>query len=369
MSAADGAAVAARRSLASWLGVLFLLVFTLNLVGGWVRLSGSGVAIPHWPLIESGTGRTLLPPMSDAGWEGMRQAWVAHQERLRERVERGELRPASLGRTPASAGEFRAMFLTEWSHRLLAALVGVVALACLVTALRRPVLRRVASVPLVLACGLIVFQALLGGLLVEQGTNTRWLFLHQGNAGLIMSCLLWSLLRLLAPLEFLRVPARRVLAGLLHLATMWTWFQLMSGALVASSRSALPDGTSVGFSDFGRLWVEGAGLLWNLLDNPRLHHWLHRWPAWGLALLLVFAYLVAMRSRCGVRLRLALQVSATFLAVQIVLGLGSTLAGPSPLIALAHQAMGMCLLLSLVLALHDVRREPMEEASTATVPA
>lgn len=370
--AADGAAAAARRSLAPWLGVLFVLVFALNLAGGWVRLSGSGVAIPQWPLIETAHGRTLLPPFSATGWEEMRLAWVDHQERLRERIERGELSPVNLGRRPADAGEFRAMFLTEWSHRLLAALVGVLTLACLGTALRRPALRRQVGGPLVAAALLILAQAVLGGLLVAQGTTTRWLFLHQGNAGLIMALLLWSLLRLLAPAPApAAVPRRRWLALLLHGAVAWTWLQLLTGALVASSRHGLPDGAGVPLADLPRLWIAGAGAAWNLLDNARLHQWLHRWPAWGLAALLLATYLVARGSRCGVRLRLALQVSATFLAVQIVLGLGTVLAGPSPLIALAHQAMGMCLLLSLVLAMHDARREPADVPAPvgAGVPA
>lgn len=357
----------ARRLLASWLGVLFALVFALNAAGGWVRLSGAGVAIPHWPLIDIGQQRTLLPPMTSAGWDAVHVAYLGHQERLQARIAKGELTAVNLGRIPADRAEFRGMFLTEWSHRLLAALVGVLAAGCLTTVLRRADLRRTVGLPFGLACLLIVAQALVGGLLVAEGTNTKWLFLHQGNAGLIMSLLLWSVLRLLQP-EGVALQRRAALTAGLLVVAIWTWFQLVSGALVSSSRHQLPPELHLGLGMLTSLWVTDAGVVWNLLDNARLHQWLHRWPAWALVVLLALAYVIAWRSHCGIRLRLALQVSATFVGVQIILGLATALVGANPLLALGHQAMGMCLLLSLVLALHDSRHEAtLEEVETAAI--
>jgi cytochrome c oxidase assembly protein subunit 15 len=359
--------VGTTRVLASWLGVLFVLVFVLNIAGGWVRLSGAGVAIPHWPLIEIGASRTLLPPVTTAGWDAVHAAYLDHQARLMERVERGELTRGNLGRVPADRAEFQGMFLTEWTHRLLAALVGVLAAGCLTTVLRRAEVRRLIGLPFSAACALIIFQAVLGGMLVAEGTNTRWLFLHQGNAGLIMACLLWSVLGLLrqtGPIAV--VPQRTWLTAGLLVALVWTWTQLLSGALVSSSRHLVPSDLSVPL--FAQTWVDEAGLAWNLLENPRLHQWAHRWSAWLLVGFLIVVYVLARRSACGERLRLALQVSATFVGVQIVLGLGSAMVGTHPLLALAHQAMGMALLLSLALALHDARHEEALEPHPSGSP-
>lgn len=353
-------ATAARAGTAAWLGVLFCLLFTLNTVGGWVRLSGSGVAIPHWPVIDLGTHWTVLPPFTDDGWRTMHGQFLEHQAKLQARVEAGELTAANLGRQPRDAADFRAMFLTEWSHRLLAALTGLVALAVIVTAVRRPELRRVAGTPLVAAGALIVAQAVLGGLLVSQGTNTHWLFLHQGNAGLIMGCVLWAILRLLAPVEERgteRVAGRSALHGLLVVAVAGVWLQLVFGALVAGSRA-----NAIGEP---HLWRPARDLAWNLLDNGWLHLSLHRWWAWTLSGILIAAYLVAARSPTGIRQRLALQVSGTFLALQVVFGLASAAIGAVPVLALGHQALGMCLLLSVVLAWHDCRYEPTAEPEPA----
>jgi len=75
--------------------------------------------------------------------------------------------------------------------------------------------------------------------------------------------------------------------------------------------------------------------------------------------------LVALwRRPAGLRLRLVSQVLATFLGVQMLLGIASGTMGAQPLLILAHQAMGMCLLLSVVLILFDLRYEPAVAADT-----
>jgi heme A synthase len=362
---------AARAGVATWLGVLFCLVFTLNTVGGWVRLSGSGVAIPHWPVIDMGDHWTLLPPVTDAGWTTMHEAFRGHQERLQARVAIGELSEANLGRQPANQTEFRHMFLTEWSHRLLAALTGLVAAGVIISALRHADLRRIAGRPLVLAGCLIIAQAVLGGMLVNQGTNTHWLFLHQGNAGLIMGSILWAILRLLAPQTALQ-PGRIWMSRLLSVATFMVWMQLVFGALVAGSRHQVAGEVPLGPLAITSLWSSSQSLAWNLLDNGGLHLWLHRWWACSLSLVLIGIYLMALRTRVGIRQGLALQVSATFLALQVVFGLASAAVGVVPLLALGHQALGMCLLLAVILARHDARYEPLAETEPATgagVPA
>lgn len=347
----------ARASVAAWLSLLFCLVFALNTVGGWVRLSGSGVAIPHWPVIELADGGwTLLPPFSEAGWQDMHEAFRAHQAKLLERVDRGELAPVNLGRQPQDDTDFRYMFLTEWSHRLLAALTGLVAAGVIVSSLRHRELRQTVGVPLAAAGGLIIAQAVLGGALVSQGTNTHWLFLHQGNAGLIMVCILWAILRLLDPATA-RPAGRSLLNALVTTAACAIWLQLMFGALVAGSRHNATGEVALTLGVLPDLWQGTHGLAWNLLDNGWLHLWLHRWWAWSLTLLLVVTYVVAARTATGPRLRLALQVSATFLALQLVFGLVSAAVGSPPLIVLGHQVLGMCLLLSVVLAVHDARHE------------
>ncbi len=332
-----------RASVVPWLGVLLLMMLSLNTLGGWVRLSGSGIAIPQWPLIHG----SLLPPLGSQAWSEVRADWEQHQAALRRKVESGELAEGNLGREPQDDADFKLMFLTEYAHRLLAALTAVVLAGCLSVVLRTRELRAQAGVPLVAASVLVLQQAVLGGLLVDQGTGTHFLFLHQGNAGLVLLCILWALLRLLE--EPFEKPAGEVppaLRRLLGLTVLAGWIQLLVGALIAGSHFAPPGSTS-------------------LLDAAELHQWLHRVGAGLLVVLLLLSCWQAWRCASGARLRLALQVAATFIAVQIVLGIGAALvagAGGGSALPLAHQLMGMCLFSSLALAYYDACRQARQPA-------
>ena len=349
----------ASASVASWLGVLLVMLFALNTIGGWVRLSGAGVAIPQWPIING----SLLPPMSDQGWEAVKAHYVTDQERLAARIRLGELTTTNLGHSPRDLNEFKAMFMTEWSHRLFAALVGILAAGCLTIIYRREAVRRLVGVPMTLACLLIISQAVLGGLLVRSGTNTNWLFLHQANASLIMACVLVAILRILAdgrPRLDAQVRARRrPIMWLLPLVTVAVWAQLVVGSLVAGSRNGGKFGDySIGAAAV--LWEQPRSWWWNFQSNPELHQWTHQWLAWSIVasatLLLGFAW--RQRQELPQRLRLALHASGAFLVAQMILGISNVWTGITPYGSLTHQGMGMCLFMALVLSWFDAQREP-----------
>ena len=358
-------ATAPRAVLAGWLTVLLAGLFCLNTAGGWVRLSGAGVAIPHWPVIELDEGRkTLLPPLSEAGWTAAHAAWAGHQATLRAKIEAGEIHGSALGRQPESIGDFRTMFLIEWFHRLLAAGVGLLALACLGTVLADRGLRARIGVPMGLAVLLIVTQAVLGAALIGQGTSTRWLFLHQGNAALILACVLTAILRLLGSGtdEFQLVGRRRAdqpeLVGprrIVLAAAAGAWLMLMFGGLLAASRHNLPPGGLLGL-DAGPRWWPAASFATNLLDNASLHHLVHRLGAVLVAGLVVWAVVTAHRSRASERVRLALSVAGTFVALQAVLGIAAAVMPRGEVVVpLAHLFLGHVLFLTLVLAAYDLQ--------------
>ncbi|MFM2090562.1 MAG: hypothetical protein RLZZ127_1051 [Planctomycetota bacterium] len=343
--------------LASWLGAVLVLILCLNTLGGWVRLSGSGLAIPQWPVLTLADGRrTLLPPMSEQDWVAAAAAHAADQERLRALALQGAVDASDLGRTPASMADFQAMWWTEWSHRVFAALVGIVVFAATTATLRHPGARRIIGLPMGLAAGLVVVQGLVGGLLVHHGSGTRWLFLHQANAGAIVGLVLWALLRLLASgsRPVVRHPALTPALALLGCV----WLQLVAGAMVAGSASK--EGTA-GFAAAWaawpwQVWDAGRGPAWNLLDNPHWHHWLHGWLVVALLMTALATAAAAWRRPTGPRARMALGLAGTFIGIQALLGM-MTVGRHEPFTCLAHQFAAMCLLCAAVLAVHDLRHE------------
>ena len=361
----------ARASVASWLSGLFALLLLVISVGGYVRLSGSGLSIPDWPLIRIGDSWSLLPPTSAAGWVEVRARYDLDQAELQHAARSGAIGLGSLGAFAHDEPTFKRLFLVEWCHRLVAALVGLVAAACLVVVLRHPALRSRVGVLFGVACGLIVIQALIGGVLVKTGTATHWLFVHLGTAAIILSLIVWTILALVGK----RVPVaadiaarRRPLRRALHAATILAWIQIVLGALVAGSRTSGHDHQDpsqfvstwplmMGKLVPNFLWDSGRPLAWNLLDNALLHQWVHRWFAGLVVAALLIAFWTARRAPLAPRLGLSLKVVATFIGVQVLLGLGNVFLSHPVLGSLAHLVMAMFLLVGLVMALFDTRYE------------
>jgi len=363
-----------RASVASWLGALFVLLLLVIVVGGYVRLSGSGLSIPDWPLIRVGDSWTLLPPTNEEDWAAARTRYDVDQAALARAARSGAVGMGSFGAFAHDMPTFKRLFLVEWGHRLAAALVGLVAAACLAVVLRHRDLRGRVGRLFGIACGLIVIQALIGGALVKTGTSTHWLFIHLGTAAIILALIVWTILALLGervPVAATVASGRRPLRRMLHVAVTLTWIQILLGALVAGSRTNGHDHQDSGqFVStwplmMGKLvpnflWDAGRSLGWNLLDNALLHQWVHRWFAWLVVGALLGAFWAARGAPLAPRLGLSLKAAATILGVQIVLGLANVFLSHPVLVSLAHLVMAMFLLVALVMALFDVRYEQPE---------
>lgn len=352
----------AHRSLVSWLGILFALLILLIAVGGFVRLSGSGLSIPDWPFING----SLLPPFDEASWVELKKEFQEDQQRLQQAMANGAIGLGSLGRIPEDMADFKIMFYIEWSHRALASIIGLIALGCLTVAFRRRLIWQRAGQLLSALVILLIGQAILGGFLVKSGTATHFLFLHLGTAAIVLSLVVWTLLRLLqpakeAPLRSDVVANRGFSRKILVIAMAVTWIQLVFGALVAGSRAGaavIPDWPLMNGQLIPPLWNERFGVLWNLLDNSIMLQWVHRWFAWLVVAIIGYAFWAVLRSAAGERQRMAAHFVLGLLLTQMILGVMNVFAGGvNNLIALAHLVTGMLLLASLVLVYHDACHE------------
>ncbi|TVR10810.1 MAG: heme A synthase [Planctomycetota bacterium] len=352
----------AHRSLASWMGALFALIMLLVAVGGFVRLTGSGLSIPEWPFING----SLLPPFSEDGWVVLKEEFYRDQERLRAAQEAGAVGLGSLGRIPEDMTDFKVMFYIEWSHRALASIIGIIALVCMIVCMRNAFLWQRCGQLLTATVILIVGQAVLGGVLVKSGTSTHFLFMHLGTAAIIACMVIWALMRLLAPRHESPIPAevrrkRHWSRTVLVVAMVITWVQIIFGALVAGSRgdsAVIPTWPLMNGAWIPSLWNERYGVAWNLLDNAVMLQWVHRWFAWVVVAVVAYAAWCVRRSPAGERQRLASHFMFGLLLTQMALGVFNVFAGGvNVLIALIHLVTGVMLLASLVVVYHDARYE------------
>jgi heme a synthase len=342
------------KRMAAWLMVLSSLVAVLILWGGLVRLTGSGLSIPEWPIING----SLLPPFTTAGWETVYRTFYTetHSAQTPPPIDIIEL------------GKFQRMFAIEYFHRFLAAAVGIVFLAIFLRARILPDVWKLTKRRMIAAGVMLIVQAGLGGLVVKFGLPSAAIALHLGTAFLLLSLLLWTALELVRAGEPI-IAERKKLRGLGWAATHTVLLQVMSGGLVAGTGAGLLLNT---WPKMGAYWTPPAALLWNdwyspaimnLFQNQILIQFVHRWLAFIAAGVVIALVLRTISLPLTTRGRLALRAVASILVLQILLGIGNLLMKVPFGMALAHLATGLLLFVTLLVITHELVYAPTPEIS------
>lgn len=212
--------------IAYWLLTICAMVFAMVVLGGFTRLTESGLSMTDWRPV---TG--WLPPLSDA-------AWMTHFDGYRTSPEYNKV---NAGMTLA---EFKGIFWLEYLHRLWGRLIGVAfALPFLAFLYKRWIGRAL----LVRLCVLFALGGVQGGIgwwmvksgLVDQPDVSQYrLAVHLLTAFLIFALGLWFALDLLGPPTSANVAPTK-LRRLASLATVMVFITAFSGALVAGLNAGL----------------------------------------------------------------------------------------------------------------------------------
>ena len=326
--------IARRPLVRRWLyAVAALMVLTL-VVGGATRLTESGLSIVEWKPV---TG--ILPPASAA-------AWQAEFAKYRQTPQYRELNRGM------NLDAFKTIYWWEWSHRLLARLVGAVFLLPFLLFLWRGWIEPRLRIRLWALFGAGAFLGGVGWWMVSSGLAGRVsvsqyrLAFHLSLACAIFAAILWTASGLTArpPEAVLPRRLRTTASGLVLLVLV----QIYLGALVAGLDAGLVfntwpqiDGALIPSAD--RLWFESP--LWrNLFENALTVQFNHRMVGYALWLAaLLHAVDVVRVSRGGAIFNGALALAC---AVTIQAGIGIvTLLHQAPLpLALLHQAMAIAVL-------------------------
>ena len=334
-------AAAAPRAIARWLLSVAALVFIMVVVGGITRLTESGLSITQWKPI---TG--AIPPLTHDQW--MEAFRLYQQTPEYQQINKG-----------MSLDDFQFIFFWEWAHRLLGRLIGLAfALPLLWFAWKR-------AIPagygwrLVALLALGGLQGAIGWWMVQSGLSERTdvshyrLAVHLLTALFIIGGLIWTALdlRLLArdrnaQPAMLRPFALMVLVGL--------FVQLLFGAFTAGLNAGYVANTWPLMND--RLvpdGIERTGSLWETLSSdPYLVHFIHRWWAWGAAIL---AIMLARRAKRAGQRGASIAINAS-IGTQIVLGIATVMSGIALPLAVLHQAAGALVVAAIAWGAHGIGR-------------
>jgi cytochrome c oxidase assembly protein subunit 15 len=334
-----------RGRLVVWLLVCTLIVLGVVVVGGYTRLTHSGLSIVEWQPIVG----TILPI-------GPEQ-WEAAFARYRETPEYQKVNAGM------SLAAFKEIYWVEWIHRLLGRLSGAVfGLPLLYWLARRRVSRRLA-VRLTAFLVLGGLQGALGWYMVASGlvdiprVSPYRLTAHLGLATVLLAGLWWTALDLMSPTP----PAHGTPPGVRRAATAivgLAFVTILSGGFVAGTRAGFAFNTFPLMA--GQLVPDGlyAGrpLYESLFEHIPSVQFHHRLLATTLAAASVALWWRARRTDVSYPALIATRLLAGVVAVQATLGVATLLyVVPVPL-ATAHQGWAMVVLLTALLARHRMRR-------------
>ncbi|MBA3526394.1 MAG: COX15/CtaA family protein [Sphingomonas sp.] len=335
---AASAAIPKPMALSNLLFAIAAMVFVMVVVGGITRLTESGLSITEWRPLSG-----AIPPLTPADWT---RAFELYQQTTEYREVNG---PAGM-----TLAQFKQIYWWEFIHRLLGRLIGLAfAVPLLWFAIRREIPRGYGwkMVALFVLGGL---QGVLGWYMVMSGLAERTdvshlrLSAHLMLALFIMGALIWVALdlRRLASTgadrpSRLTGPTAAVLGALALQVLLGAWVAGMNAGQVADSWPLMNER----FFPAGVDWSLGIAAFAN---DPFLVHFLHRWWAWGLVVMLV---LFARKVRAAGSRAASVAIHCAF-GAQILLGIFTVTSGVALPLAAMHQAVGAILVGATVWGAH-----------------
>lgn len=337
----------AQAKLAAWLIFLVLVVFLVIVWGGYVRLTGSGLSIPDWPLING----SFLPPFSDQDWQAVYASYHRELYNISDLTLPIEI----------PMRRFKTLFAIEYFHRSLAALVGIGFVVIVVKSVRRRQIWGKIRWLIVSAAILLLGQATLGGIVVKQELQAELVAIHLGLAFLFLGLLLWTALYLSRPKESVRLKKNNGLSLLAWLGGVVFWLQVVWGGLTAGTKAGLIFNSFPKMGDylippFNVLFSPAYGsFLANLFRNQILIQFVHRWWAFVALIFIVALIVKGMYVPLSPRGRLALRLVGSITVFQILWGILNLLLKIPVWISLVHLGTALLIFAFLVIIAHEAR--------------
>ena len=303
-----------------WLITMIILVSLIVFVGGLTRLTESGLSITVWEVFKG-----VFPPLNLQEWNN----YFNDYKKIPE---------YKLLNTGMSLDEFKVIFYWEYSHRMLARLLGFLSIIPLIyfSIAYKGFLNNYKRYFILFF--LIVFQGFIGWYMVKSGLDNNLdvshyrLAIHLSVALIILSLSLWFFFDINNIEKFnIKLPLK-----LTTIVFMLVGLQIILGALLAGlnggliyntwpdmNGSFLPNDTTL--NDYFKLTV---------LNNPSIVQLLHRIIAYLLFFLIIFLNIYYIKLNLDFKSLLLFDIA---ILIQIFLGIITLLTGVEIKYASLHQ--------------------------------
>ncbi|MBT4838509.1 MAG: heme A synthase [Methylococcales bacterium] len=333
------------KAMSVWLLICCFMIFSMVVLGGLTRLTGSGLSMVEWePLMG------IVPPLNQ-------EQWVDVYEKYQQSPEYQKINH-NMG-----LNAFKQIFWFEYSHRVLGRLIGMVFLIpFLIFSLKRCVPKKLIP-QFIIMFVLGGLQGLLGWYMVKSGlvnnphVSQYRLTAHLSAALLIYAYIFWIALDLIKVNTELKITRelthlRRfiVFIGFILLVT------IMSGGLVAGLKAGHSYNT---FPLMAGQWIPDAILQlqpwWlNVLENGATVQFDHRVLAIASFCLVIGFVLYSKKYELNQRTTTAINLMALMVVIQVGLGISTLLLRVPIVLASAHQAGAVILFTITLYVIHDL---------------
>ena len=331
------------RVVAIWLLVCCGLVFAMVVLGGFTRLTGSGLSMVDWrPLMG------WLPPLSDAEWQRVFELYQLSPEFLKVNAH-------------MDVDAFKGIFWLEFLHRLLGRTIGIVFLLPFVFFFAKGYILAREWPKYLLMFILGGMQGVLGWYMVKSGlvdiphVSQYRLTAHLVAAFMIYAYMFWVAMSLLFPT---RGNNRHPWFGKAMALTGLTSITIISGGFVAGLKAGKIYNT---FPMMGDYWVPPGTMAlepaWrNLFDNMTTVQLDHRILAITTLLAVVGFWFKARQADLPLRSQPAVNALLHTAVLQVGLGIMTLLMSVPVILGATHQAVAMLLFTISLYILHSLRR-------------
>ena len=319
-----------------WLLLLTLSICSIILIGGYTRISDSGLSITEW-LPVSG----IMYPMSEASWQAEFNKYKTIDEFM-------------LVNSAMTLNEFKVIYFWEWFHRFFARLIGLLYLAPLIYLIIKNQINKKYIIKIVLIGFFLALQAIIGWYMVKSGLTGRVdvsqyrLAMHLTMAFLILGITFQTLLESnIKYIENKYFSFDTKYDYLFLLLFIFTFLQIAYGAFVSGTHSGLLFNTWPMYDGNILPFVENNSLrgIINFFETGEYIIFIHRTFALVILFLIVYINYIFVRENYKIKNNyLLLLFNITFI-IQILLGVLMTFKNIPWHLALAHQGNAIILFL------------------------